>query len=158
MAARLAGFGHDLNDWIWRGGAQRATDALWRLLRLAKLDRQVLMPQDTLRDAVIVQGCVPDVVTALLLHGLDTNSPVDYLDTPLWAWAEMSETRGKWLMDVLKFVNLLQLGLTISNELPVLHCPYSIPFNHDGDRPIGWWRVVAETLQNINRTFGIHID
>jgi hypothetical protein len=148
----------DLNGWIGEAVAQRAINALWRLFRLAKLDRQVLMPQSTLRDAVIVQGCVPDVVTALLLHGLDTNSPVDYLDTPLWAWAEMSGTRGEWLMDVLKFVNLSQLGSTLSNELPVPHCLHSIPTNHDGDRRVGWWRVVAETLQNINRTFGIHVD
>jgi hypothetical protein len=142
-----------LNEWINDAVAQRALDALWRLFRLAKLDRHFLMPQSIVRDAVLVHGCVPEIVTAVLLRSLDTDGPLDYLDTPLWAWAEISETRGEWLIDVLKYMNLLQLGSAKGSER--LH---TIPTGRDGDKPPGWWRVVAEQLQNINRKFGIRID
>jgi hypothetical protein len=140
-----------LNDWISDAVAQRELDALWRLLRLAKLDSHFLLPQRTVRDAVLLHGCVPEIVTAVLLHSLDTDGPVDYLDTPLWAWAEISETRGEWLIEVLRYMNHLRLGSTTGSGGVT-------PTGREGDKPRGWWRVVATHLQDISRKFSIHID
>jgi hypothetical protein len=77
------------------------------------------------------------------LHSVETDGPINYLDTPLWAWAEVSEAKGEWLIEVLKYMNQLQLVPT--------------PTEREGDKPLGWWRLLAANLQGINREFGIHI-
>jgi hypothetical protein len=141
----------DLTDSINDAVAQRALDALWRLFRAARLDRDFIMPQTVVRDAVLVHGCVPDIVLALFLHSLDSDLAVDCLDTPLWAWAELAGSRGEWLTDVLTYMNHLQVGSgdAPGNGVIMLFYP------GDKARPLGWWRVVAESLRAINRKFGL---
>lgn len=61
--------------------------------------------QAMIRSAVLQHGCHRGIVGLILAHSLYDLESIDYLDPPLWTWAEVNGSKGVWLTGMLRLVS-----------------------------------------------------